>query len=140
MILIRSKPSIELKLNDGNSIDLSALNSFVQEEVIRKGVAAAAKVFYEEVKLNASPPRMGKVTGNLEKSIYYKWRKDASTGNKKVYRIGWDSRIAPHGHLLEFGTVTNPAYPFVRPAYVSKLKEAQQAAINKMREVMREGK
>jgi HK97 gp10 family phage protein len=33
------------------------------------------------------------------------------------YRVSWNKKKAPHGHLIEFGTSRTPAYPFIRPAF-----------------------
>jgi HK97 gp10 family phage protein len=33
---------------------------------------------------------------------------------------------APHAHLIEFGTVKNPAYPFMRPAAATSEREVEQ--------------
>ena len=88
-----------------------------------------ADVIYDEVKLNAS--RIHKVTGHLANSIYSKLSKSKSTATKKVFRIGWDERIAPEGKYLEFGTSRMAAQPFVRPAVdaMPRAIEAGQAAM-----------
>lgn len=81
------------------------------------GTAAMAKVLYDEVKSNASPPRLGRKTGNLEGAIYRVYSPEKSTDTVKTYRISWNKSKAPHGHLIEFGTSRAPAHPFVRPAF-----------------------
>lgn len=131
---------IEAKLSGNLSADLDRFVTRIKDEVVLSGVAAAARVIYEEAKLNTSGARgkPGIVTGNLHRSIYRKFVKERSTGAIKVYRISWDRRIAPHGHLIEFGTVRSPAYPFMRPAYDAKISEAISAGLARMREKMKE--
>lgn len=41
--------------------------------------------------------------------------------------------IAPHAHLVEFGTVNMPAEPFLRPAYESEKGRAAEAIASKLR-------
>lgn len=97
-----------------------------------------AKLLYEEVKLNASPPRMGKKTGNLEKSIYRFYIPEKSGEAVKTYKITYNHAIAPHGHLLEFGTSRAPAHPFVRPAF-SRVGDAIAAGKARMAERLSDG-
>lgn len=102
----------------------------VQDQVLFEGAAGMAEVLYDEVKLNASPPRLGRKTGNLEASIYRKYSPELSDDTKKTYRISWNKGKAPHGYLIEFGTARAPAYPFVRPAF-DRIQDA--IAIGKQR-------
>lgn len=95
---------------------LAKFEGTVQEKVLVSGAAGMARVIYDEVKLNAAPPRLGRKTGNLERSIYRAFSPERSTAESKVYRISWNKRTAPHGHLVEFGTARAPAHPFLRPA------------------------
>ena len=50
-------------------------------------------------------------TGNLKRSI-----KSFKGRNKGVALAVVDAKIAPHRHLVEFGTVHMPAQPYWRPA------------------------
>lgn len=100
-----------------------ALDKFeqkIQQQVVRAGVAEMAKVIYDEVKINAEKH---KKTGLLLSSIYRVYAYDRSSDTTKVYRVSWNKKTAPHGHLVEFGTSRAPAYPFVRPA-LSQLPNA----------------
>jgi HK97 gp10 family phage protein len=56
----------------------------------------------------------------------------------KTYRISWNKRTAPHGHLLEYGTSRAPAKPFIRPAY-DRIGEAIAAGKDAMRRRLSEG-
>lgn len=124
---------LEARLTDGLDAALARFEQKVQSEVLLSGVAAAANVIYDEVKLNVQPPRLGRFTGNLDRSIYRAYSPEKSTATSKVYRISWNRKIAPHGHLIEFGTSRAPAYPFLRPA-LSRLTEAFKAANDRMKE------
>lgn len=130
--------NIETKLSGDLAADLDKFSAAVKDSVVFSGAAAMAKVLYEEVKLNASPPRMGKKTGNLESSIYRVYAPEKSGGGYKTYRISWNHAKAPHGHLLEFGTSRAPAKPFVRPAF-DKVHQAIQAGKERMQARLSEG-
>ncbi len=71
-------------------------------------------------------------TGRLRDSIYLAFKDGQSTESRVVYSISWNARLAPHGHLIEFGHALIrggkagkggvnvgwvPAKPFLRPAY-----------------------
>jgi HK97 gp10 family phage protein len=78
------------------------------------GVAAMAKVTYDEVRANAAK---NKKTGLLQSAIYRVYSPEKSTDDQKTYRVSWNKKKAPHGHLIEWGTSRAPAFPFVRPAF-----------------------
>lgn len=111
--MIRFRSTLKGNIPEG----LKAFEKKVAESVIFTGVAAGARVLYEEVKRNASPPRMGEKTGKLQNSIYRVYSPERSPDGVKTYRVSWNKSKAPHGHLLEFGTSRMPAKPFVRPAF-----------------------
>lgn len=102
----------------------------VQEQVTFAGVAAMAQVIYDEAKLNAAAHIK---TGKLHNAIYRAFSKERSSGTAKTYRISWNKRKAPHGHLLEFGTSRAPAYPFIRPAF-NRIGDAIAAGKQRMAE------
>jgi HK97 gp10 family phage protein len=131
---------IEVKLSGDLSADLDRFAQSIQEKVLFAGVAAMANVIYEEVKLNVSGDRAGMpkvLTGNLRDSIYRVFSPERSSLYKKTYRISWNARKAPHGHLIEFGTSRAPAYPFVRPAF-ARVNDAIAAGQARMAEKFEE--
>ncbi len=101
----------------GRQLDQFAKN--IREEVAFSGVAAMARVLQDEAR--AQVPVM---TGQLRAAIYRVYSPEQSDENLKTYRISWNRRKAPHGHLIEFGTSRAPAQPFMRPAYENKIDEA----------------
>lgn len=123
---------VQAKLLGDIGIDLSRFERLIQEKVLFSGAAAMAEVIYQEVKLNASPPRLGRKTGNLQDAIYQAYSPEKSTDSQKTYRVSWNKRKAPHGALVEFGTSRAPAYPFVRPAF-SKVNAAIEAGKDNMK-------
>lgn len=125
--------TLEMRLGGDLERDLARFQQRVQEKVALEGVAAAAKVIYDEVKLNTSPPRMGRVTGNLHNAIYRAYSPERSKDTLKVYRISWNKSKAPHGHLLEFGTSRMAAKPFIRPA-ADQMAEAIRVGIARMKQ------
>jgi HK97 gp10 family phage protein len=52
---------------------------------------------------------------------------------KKGKKLKGKQRIAPHGHLVEFGTVNMPAEPFLRPAFDQEKGFAVGAMIAKLK-------
>jgi HK97 gp10 family phage protein len=54
-------------------------------------------------------------TGNLKRSLHAKMLDDKS-GFPKIAIAAVDRKIAPHAHLVEFGTCKMSARPFFRPA------------------------
>lgn len=103
---------IESKLTGDIALGLDELARNVQEKVLMTGVAAMAKVIYDEVLQNV-PVK----SGTLKASIYRVYSPERSSDQRKTYRVSWNKKKAPHGHLIEFGTSRAPAHPFVRPAF-----------------------
>jgi HK97 gp10 family phage protein len=124
----------ETKLNGDLSAMLSKFEKNVQEKVVFAGVAAMAKVMYDEAKNNV-PVK----TGTLKEAIYRVYSPEKSTDTRKTYRISWNRKKAPHGHLIEFGTSRAPAYPFIRPAF-DHIGRAIAEGNRRMKEVLDEAK
>ena len=123
---------------DARSGGLGMAAVSIASAMLLSGAAAMARVFYDEVKLNTSPPRMGRVTGNLNDAVYRFYAKDQSSDVEKVYHVSWNKSKAPHGHLLEDGTSRMPAKPFMRPAF-DRAPEAIRAGNDRMAERFAEG-
>lgn len=91
------------------TVDLPGLDRMIDqigadiEAAARPAAQAAAQVFYDGVKGNVA--KLGKVTGNLDASIYQAYRNKQSGPGVAVYSVFWNQRKAPHGHLLEFGHI-----------------------------------
>ena len=136
--------NLETKLTGDITEGLDRFAKKVQNQIALSGVAAMAGVIYDEVKLNTSGARKtgpgsppGTLTGNLDASIYRVYAKDKSGDQGQVYRVSWRHTGSAkgggnHGHLLEFGTIRAPAYPFLRPA-LSKINDAIRAGQDRMR-------
>ena len=130
--------TVEAKLSGDLSAALAKFEKAVQAEVLLSGAAAMAKVIYDEVKLNVQPPRLGRVTGNLDASIYRAYSPEKSSLTTKVYRISWNRSKAPHGGLIEFGTSRAPAHPFLRPAF-DQIEAAIKAGNARMKQRLETG-
>lgn len=114
---------------------LDRLEAAFAGKVAWSGAAAMARVIYDEVRSNVSGIRAGTpgvVTGNLLNSIYWAQDDRRTTPTLKAYGVSWNKSKAPHGHLLEWGTSTNPAYPFMRPSE-ARLPDAIAAGMARMR-------
>jgi len=122
-----------LTMKEDFTAGLNRLESKVREKVLLSGAATMAKAVYDEAKLNAS--RHIK-TGTLHNAIYRVYAKDKSTDSKITYEISWNKTVAPHGHLIEFGTSRAPAYPFIRPAF-DHIHQAIQTGQQRMQDVMK---
>lgn len=117
------------------ALDLSRFEQKVKDVVLFAGVAAMAKAQYDEVKGNSEK---NKKTGLLSDSIYRAFSPEKSNDDQKTYRISWNKKKAPHGHLIEFGTSRAPAYPFVRPAF-DHIREAITAGQDRMKQRLADG-
>ncbi len=110
----------------------------------RSMAVAGGKVLRDEAKERA-PVKSGRLKG----AIYLAYKDGRSTDDEVVYSISWNAKVAPHGHLIEFGHAVvrggkagkggvnigwAPAKPFLRPAYDAALPRAQQAMIERGRE------
>ena len=120
---------------------------------------AAGTVFRDEAKRQAPIGNQGAdegispYPGALKESIYLAFNEGATTDARVVYAVSWNSKIAPHGHWIEFGhwrvnelvpigdgglwiateqrldnPVWVPAQPFMRPALEGRRDAAMQAA------------
>lgn len=112
------------------SADLARFEAKVQGKIALSGVALMAWVIYDHARKNAEA---NKKTGLLHSAIYRRYAKDKSTDKVKTYQISWNRKIAPHGHLIEFGTARAPAYPFLTPAF-DHVREAINAGKKRMGE------
>lgn len=123
---------VNTKLSGDLSGSLDKFAKDVRDKVLFSGVAAMAGVIYEAARTNA---QANKKTGLLQDSIYRVYSPEKSGDESKLYRISWNKKKAPHGHLIEFGTSRAPAYPFMRPAF-DRVNEAIAAGKARMAESM----
>lgn len=120
--------------------EINKFEQNIQEKVLFSGAAAMAGVIYDEAKLNATgikPETPGIKTGKLHESIYRVYSAEKSNPNRKTYRVSWNKKTAPHGHLIEYGTSRAPAYPFIRPAF-DKVQTAIKTGKERMAERLKE--
>lgn len=123
------------------SADLSGLNALLDElgtaaeAAARPAAQAAAQVLYDEVRSNVA--KIGKKSGNLERSIYQAFSKDNSGVGKATYHVSWNASKAPHGHLVEYGHLQRYRYfqgsngqirPMVRPGMDGKPRPGRRAS------------
>lgn len=114
------------------SIDTSGLNAYLDDlgdeaaEAIRPAAQAGIQVLYDAVKANVAPLRR---TGNLDHAIYQAFMPERSLdGVSARYRVSWNARTAPYGHLVEYGYLQRYVYrpdgmgPMVRPGMEGKPK------------------
>lgn len=135
--------TVDLSQLAGLRRDIREFGDTVKDQVAMAGVAAGAKVLYEEARALAPVSeerhtfygRASKRTGvtytfqpgNLRAAIYRAYSPEKSGDSRKEYRISWNARKAPYGHMVEFGTARAPAHPFLGPA-LSFLPQAYQEA------------
>jgi HK97 gp10 family phage protein len=106
----------------------------------RSMAVAGGTILRDEAKRNAPVD-----TGLLRDSIYLAYKDGLSNEAQIVYSVTWNSKKAPHGHLIEFGhwhvqggkggekTSFTPAQPFLRPAF-DQMPRAKAAMIERGRE------
>lgn len=128
---------IDVKLSGDLTAGLDKFEAKIQGAVLLSGAAAMARVMYDEVKLNTSPPRLGRVTGNLHDAVYRAYSPERSTDAQQIYHVSVNKRKAPHWHLLEYGTSRMRAHPYLRPA-LSRLPSAVNAGMARMAERLAE--
>lgn len=136
---------------------LAQLSGPLRESLARSMAVAGGRVLRDEAK-HLAP----KESGLLASSIYLAHKEGRSTEAQVVYSVSWNSKVAPHGHLIEFGhwqkyvvkKLPNgdwfttdtllpapkfvPAHPFLRPALDSAGKRAQQAMVDRGRVRLKE--
>lgn len=78
---------------------LDRLNTVIQSKLAHSMAVAGAAVIRDEARMRTP---VGP-TGNLARSMYEAKNHTATTNQKVVYSVSWNTRIAPHGHLVEFG-------------------------------------
>jgi HK97 gp10 family phage protein len=144
---------IESNLSGDLSGALDKFEKSIQEKVLFSGIAAMAKVIYDEVKLNApesekehwfhgtSFKKTGQKylfqPGTLKSSIYRVYSPEKSSDTKKTYKVSWNHTKAPYGFMVEFGTSRAPAHPFLRPAF-DRVNDAIEAGKARMSEKIHE--
>ncbi|WP_280191190.1 HK97 gp10 family phage protein [Delftia sp. PS-11] len=126
----------------GIAADLEGLDSLLADlegdvdAAIRPVAQAASQVLYERVKVNVRA--LGRVTGNLERAIYQAYSPEKSVdGQRAEYHVSWNHRVAPHGHLVEWGYLQRYRYyrdnqgrvrPMVRPGMDGKKPPGRRAS------------
>lgn len=116
--------SVTIEGMDDLRAKFAALSDKQQRGVLRTAIRAGAQLVVREARKNVHDD-----TGNLRKGI--KAKVAVKTGGAAEADIGWDYKIAPHGHLVELGHVQVvgprgkgkgrtvghvPPHPFLRPA------------------------
>lgn len=85
---------------------LESLSGPLAVSLARSMAVAGGEIIRDEAKARApvGTAEGGSITpGLLRSSIYLAFRDGVSTEQKVVYSVSWNSKKAPHGHLLEFG-------------------------------------
>lgn len=139
-----------------------------REHLARSMAVAGGKVFRDEAKarapvggdLSVAEHQNGESNnpGTLRAAIYLAYKGDVSTSDEVVYSVTWNKKLAPHGHLIEFGhwqthkayigsdgfwysspaKLAQPrwiaAHPFLRPAFEAARSRAYAAMIERGRQ------
>lgn len=133
--------NIDVKISGDLTAALDRYEKRIKQQALLAGVAKAAEIVYEEMRINAAKggatfPDVQ--TGTLEKNIYRAYVPEASTDDRKVYVVGPRKGSAPHWVFLEFGTSRMSAQPFIRPS-ASRIPAALEQGKQRMAERLREG-
>jgi len=147
--------NVNARLSGDFSQALANFEKQIQEKVTIAGVAAMAKVVYDAARSNADAMKSEKEhyfygtsfaktgqrylfqPGALRDSIYRVYSPEKSEDTKKTYRVSWNDRKAPYGHMVEYGTSRASAHPFLRPAF-DHIGEAVNAGKARMAEKLSE--
>lgn len=142
---------------------LDQLAGPLKTKLARSMGVAAGKVYRDEAIRRAPIGDGSDMPGTLKEAIYLAYSDKRTTQQLVTYSISWNSKLAPHGHLIEFGhwrinqlvpigsgglwvATTDrldtpkwmPAHPFLRPALDAMGSRAGQAAIERGKVRMRE--
>jgi HK97 gp10 family phage protein len=115
---------------------LDRFEARIRQEKMLRGVAKAAEVMAEEVRLNATkggPEAPDRQSGDLEEAVYRAYIPERSTGAEKVYYVAVRNRGAFYWRFLEFGTSKMLAQPFIRPS-LAKLDDALRQGVQAMKD------
>lgn len=110
---------------------LTRLPQAMKARLVRNAVAAGARVIKKEAK-RLAPYNPQRQTGtHLRDAIVV--QRVRSTNDVHVIGVKrFGNRIAPHAHLLEFGTVKMRPHPFLRPAAENKKDEVLGKILNNL--------
>ena len=123
---IRVVGAKEIQMNLANLADPKTMEKKVLKPAIRKGL---------RVILKTAKKKVPEKTGTLKKSFGVGFKKKTMIGRVGVRQKsavvinGKNVDPAKYAHLVEFGTKTAPAHPFLRPA-LEESREAAFAAIS----------
>jgi HK97 gp10 family phage protein len=134
------------------SIDTAGVEGFLDDllndidSAVRPAAQAGAQVIYDEAKravpvsqhahwFYGTHDRYLFKAGTLRDSIYQAFSADHSGVDRATYHISWNYRKCPYGFMVEFGTISAPARPFIRRA-AEKGEQAMDAAEKKLMELI----
>lgn len=110
--------SLEMDAKSRAIID--QFEDLIDEETISDAALDGANIVLDEaIRLAPLGP-----TGNLKRGLVAK--KFQRKGESQAF-VAVDYRIAPHAHLVEYGTVKTRPHPFLRPAADTKQEEVARA-------------
>jgi HK97 gp10 family phage protein len=133
--------NFEVKLSGDMTAALDRYEKRIKQQALLSGVAKAAEIVYEEVKLNAvrgGPKAPDRQSGDLLAAVYRAYLPERSTDEKKTYIVAARNKGAFYWRFLEFGTSRMPAQPFIRPS-ASAIPRALDAGKARMAQRLREG-
>ena len=123
--------------------DLELLSRAENNKVLRDATRSGAEVFRQEIVDNA-PERTGKLKknvvvvtqkarrrGDISSGVHIRGVNPRTGNSDNTMKTG-DPRNAFYWRFVELGTSNMPAHPFVRPAFDTRLEEAESAAIARM--------
>jgi len=157
---------VESSFTSTLSTGLQMFGDMISAKATRPAAHAGAIVFYNEMRqrVPVGKPNDGSSNedgGTLFDSIYRAHSRDESVGDKQVYHIGPNKRLAPQWHFSEFGhwrvnelvysdgkvrattkRLSEPVWvaarPWITPTYDSKVNVAIHAMAQRMREKINE--
>lgn len=99
----KGKNTLTMVVNSKSLDDLVESLNGLADEAARPAAQAMAQVFYDEIKRNVS--KIGRSTGNLERSVYQAYSATNSGPANATYHVSWNHKKAPHGQLVEWGHI-----------------------------------
>ena len=109
--------------------NVKKINDSVDKEQTGKILIKQAEIIRDRIRDKAPQGP----TGNLKRSPVAKLMPE-NASYPAIAIAGIDRKIAPHAHLVEFGTSRAPAHPFFRPA----VDECQRQVMNNIKNELKD--
>jgi HK97 gp10 family phage protein len=121
------KPTIEVRGQKEIERSFKKLGPKIGKKPIRRGARAGAKIFAAKIKQN-SPV----LSGQLKKSVKVRAGKQRANFIQVLARTEFYGVFAEYGTVNSSGNIKQKEKPFMRPAYETEKRKANQVTVDTM--------